>query len=135
MSATWPDLTEVNGCILRADRYSPENFAAWWREHSGDRWRIEDVVNELHLYDLVGDDYDDGQLGELEEIARRMADAWTGALAVKFPDRSFHVRLATEPGEYGPTLSFHQSSGCPGCQTALEFTGRLGAKPDGAEAQ
>ena len=82
--------------------------------YSAEPWRIEAVLNEVHLYDLLADDYDDGQLGDLEQIARRMAEAWTVALATRFPDISFHVSFATEPDEYGPTISFHQSAGCPG---------------------
>ena len=31
-SATWPDLIEVEACILRADSYRPANFATWWEK-------------------------------------------------------------------------------------------------------
>ena len=61
---------------------------------------------------------DEGDLPALEEAGRRLAAAWTAALAARFPDRRFTVEFATEPDEYGPTVSFHQSADCPGCSSS-----------------
>jgi hypothetical protein len=65
-------------------------------------------MNHVHLYDLGGDDYSDSELPLLERAAQRIRGSWEVALADGFPGRSLEVFYATEPDEYGPTVSFYQ---------------------------
>lgn len=68
------------------------------------------AYDHVHLYDVVGDDYDDSELPALERAAERIAEAWRAALAVQFPGRTIEVITATDPDEYGPTVSCHQAA-------------------------
>ena len=105
---TYPRFVLLRECVIRDRPGVEEAFAPWWELHGGEPWRIEDVMNHVHLYDYVNDDYDDGELAILESAAERIAHAWRAALADQFPDRAFEVTLATEPDEYGPTVSCHR---------------------------
>ena len=111
----WPEFIEVRGCVLLASRFSEENFDTWWSRYSEHPYAIERVLNEVHFYDLVDDNFDDTQLPVLERAAIRLREAWCAALAGAFPGRRFTVEYSTEPDQYGPTVSFHQAEGCPGC--------------------
>jgi hypothetical protein len=111
----WPDFIEVRGCVLLATGFSEANFESWWSRYADHPHAIEAVLNEVHFYDLVDDSYEESQLPKLERAAIRVRDAWSAALAAKFPDRRFTVEYATEPDQYGPTISFHQAKNCPGC--------------------
>src|SRR5438876_9730226 len=48
----WPDFIEVDGCILLATSYSPENFAHWKESLKGDKRAIETMLNHTHIWDL-----------------------------------------------------------------------------------
>ncbi len=111
----WPDFIEARGCVLLASGFDEANFATWWSLHSERPYAIENVLNEVHFYDLVDDTFDDSQLPVLERAAIRLREAWCAALAAAFPGRRFTVEYSTEPDQYGPTVSFHQAEGCPGC--------------------
>jgi hypothetical protein len=115
MALAWPDFIEVRGCVLLASRFDEANFESWWSRYADHPYAIERVLNEVHFYDLVDDDFEDSQLPFLEHAATRLRDAWRAALAERFPGRRFTVEYDTEPDQYGPTVSFHQSDDCPGC--------------------
>jgi hypothetical protein len=104
----WPDFIEVQGCVVRRSSYSAENFATWWDQYGAEPWRIEAVLNEVHLYDWVSD-FNPVDLPRLEAVAERIAAAWNSALTRTFPDRVFIVSYETEPDAYGPTVTFHQA--------------------------
>lgn len=104
----WPDLLEVQGCVVRRSSYNPATFATWWDQYGAEPWRIEAVLNEVHLYDWVSD-FEADDLPRLERVAQRISEAWTSALARGFPAREFIVRNETEPDAYGPTVTFHQA--------------------------
>lgn len=92
------------------------------REH---RCSMEQLINHLHIYDLshthtvkMLEPPDGGPLVlmdlvyslELKEyLARVLMVCWKHALQEAFPDRQFEFSYATEPEEYGPTITFWQS--------------------------
>ncbi len=104
----WPDLVEVGGCVFLATHYSEasrESFVAAGVTGSA----LEDVVNHVHLYDVVAEySGSDEDLQRLEAVAMLMKQSWAARLAIAFPGRTFIVTFATEPEEYGPTVSFNQ---------------------------
>jgi hypothetical protein len=110
----WPRFIELNGCVIRDRPQVRDSFDEWWQRHGDEPWRIESVMNHVHLYDLVGDDDSHSELPLLERAAQRIRSSWQVALAHGFPDRSFEITYATEPDEYGPTVSFYQPA--PGKQ-------------------
>lgn len=101
------EFEEYRGCLIRRAVFDTNSVDTWLAQTNGDVSAVETVVNHVHLYDLV-DVYDDSQLGELEALARRLAEVWRGLLAVRYPDRELEVSFASEPDEYGPTLSIRQ---------------------------
>jgi hypothetical protein len=104
----WPRFIELNGLVIRDQPGVRDSFDQWQKRHGEESWRIESVMNHVHLYDFVGDDYTDTELPTLERTALRIQASWRVALIHEFPDRTFEVTYATEPDEYGPTVSFHQ---------------------------
>ena len=106
-SLFWPDLVEVDGCVLLRERYDPSRFQDWWLELDGDRSRIERVINHVHLWDLFDFDREDLPDETINDLARVLASTWRCALQNRFPHRTFEVRLILEdPEEYGPTIAF-----------------------------
>ena len=110
----WPLFTEVNGCILLAERYEPTNLHQWWTRLSGNVSEVEQVINHVHLWDLFGQDADELPDGTLEELAGVIARCWELALSERYPSRSFEVRVSAADEDYGPTIymaSTEQGSG------------------------
>jgi hypothetical protein len=97
-----PEFVEVRGCVLLKERYDERNLEAWWTQLNGDRAAIEEVVNHVHLWDVVEEQVPDEAL---DEVAEALVRNWRRALAEQFPDRSFRVVLSNDENDYGPTLS------------------------------
>lgn len=106
----WPELVEVDGCVLIRERYESANFQRWRERHLGDCTPVEAVLNETHLYDEVAGS---GPLDLLEDTARRLAGSWEQRLARYGGAGSFQVEFGTEPDRYGPTVTFHRASPVP----------------------
>lgn len=84
----WPRFVEVDGYVLLREHYSPENLAQWRERRPDSRSAVEDVVNHVHLEDVVMDRVDDRLLAA---AAERVAGSWSRALRAQFPDRRFTV--------------------------------------------
>lgn len=105
----WPSLVEVEDCVLLAHRFDPENFRHW-REHvAGDLSAVEAVINHTHVYDLFETGATDLDLAVYEQVGRVLFRCWRARVQAAFPNRTFTFEYATEPDEYGPTVSFFQS--------------------------
>lgn len=104
-----PAFVGVQGCVLLEAKFETSAFHRWWQELHGDIAAIERMVNHTHLYDLFPR-ADDEELALLryEHVAQSLIGCWEGALRRAFPDRSFAFSYATEPDEYGPTITFWQ---------------------------
>lgn len=104
----WPRFIEVEGCVLWDRSYEKSNFNSWWDSLSGDSQRIEVMLNQLRVWQLVesGDTDEDWQA--LEFIAVRIAKSWRSALCVEFPGRDFDVRVIDS--EDGPIVTFSSGS-------------------------
>lgn len=103
----WPEFVEVEDCVLLGERYSPSRFQDWWKELGGDRSRIEEVVNHVHLWDLFNLDEESLPDEAIRDLAVVLASTWRCALQYRFPRKTFEVRVTLDdPEEYGPTISF-----------------------------
>lgn len=100
----WPDSVEDGGCAVPALNYSAENMKKWSISTKGNRQKIETALNHIHLYDYVND-CSEVDLPRLEAAARRMAEAWRLRVTKLYPDKKFDVNVASEPNEYGPSVS------------------------------
>lgn len=104
-----PDFVEVEGCILLAENYRPGEYAAWAQQFDHDRGRIERMINHTHVYDLFATRAGDYTHPDVwEYLGRTLLACWRCALAAAYPGRTFEFFYATEPDDYGPTLSFCQ---------------------------
>lgn len=105
----WPDFIEVGGCVVLAEQYNPQSFDAWRAQFGEDRSRTEEMVNHVHMYDLFPNDSNpDADQGVAAYLASVLIRCWAAALREAFPDRDFEFSLATEPDDYGPTVTFWQ---------------------------
>jgi hypothetical protein len=115
-SLFWPDFIEVDGCILLNESHSPANFEQWKEHFQGDRRSIEQMLNHTHMYDLfmnsetvLNRPTDSLYSPALYEyLAQTLVVCWKHALQETFPDKKFAFSYATDPDEYGPTISFWQ---------------------------
>lgn len=96
-----PDFIVMRGCVLREDRFDPDNFEHWWASQAGNTTAIEHVINHLHLWDIF-DPEGDVEECALEALAERVALSWKLHASHQFPERDFHVEVT---GEYGPTVA------------------------------
>lgn len=110
------EMTEYRGCFIRKSAFSADNVDQWLQSTSSDVATVESIVNHVHLYDEVDDTYDDAQMADLDNVGRRVARIWRDLLSVRYPGQAFTVTFATEPDEYGPTISVHQADGCSACR-------------------
>lgn len=104
-----PRFRVLEGCVIRDRPGVEDTFAGWWAHIPGETTSVEAVMNHVHLYDLVDDTVDEADLPLLEAAAERIAEAWRLALADQLPDRELVVTVATEPDEYGPTVTCTQA--------------------------
>ena len=100
-----PEFVEYRGGVFRADEFDRENVDTWFEQNQGDIPSVESVVNHVHLFDVVTDNYENDQPADLWAIALRLADVWRAVLTTRFPDRSFEVSCLVG---YGPEVSFFQ---------------------------
>jgi hypothetical protein len=106
----WPKVVDVDGCILLAEHYNPHNFAHWKVQLAGNCQEIERVINHVHVYDLFTHSGTSGTaLEALEYLAQVLMRCWECNLRETFPNRRFVLAYATEPEEYGPTITFFQA--------------------------
>ncbi|CAN5892871.1 hypothetical protein BH24DEI2_BH24DEI2_01310 [soil metagenome] len=110
-SLFWPDIVEVDGCYFRSQTGLQEMLQEWNVVLKGDKRALEGLINHLHVYDLFSfaDDGVEIDLSVRECLGETLVECWTCALKTKFPEVSFTVDYATEPDEYGPTLTFYQT--------------------------
>ena len=81
---------EVDGYVLLEEHYSPENLAEWRETRPDSRSAVEDVINHVHLEDVVMDLVDDDTFAE---AAKRVAESWSRALRAQFSDRQVTVEV------------------------------------------
>jgi hypothetical protein len=105
----FPDLVEVQNCILLAEQFDPATFATWQQQFPGEEAKIEAVMNHVHVYDLFLNAPQQHYPLELYEyLARVLLQCWRQTVEAQFPDRTFVFELTSEPEDYGPTLTFYQ---------------------------
>lgn len=113
-SLFWPDFLEVEGCVLLAERYDPQEFAQWLEHFKGNTEQLERMLNHVHVYDLILDPAADAvDIQVWEHIGQALLHCWRAALRTQFPERAFGFSYATEPNVYGPTISFWQQHSNP----------------------
>lgn len=107
----FPEFIEVEGFVLLAEmfRKNKEEFAVWRKKYHDDTRKVEETINHVHMYDLFRSS-GENDLAAYERVGRLVAKCWTLALKDAFPEREFTVQFATEPKDYGPTITFFQKN-------------------------
>ncbi len=70
----WPDFIEVDGCVLLAQCYDPENFREWGKRLHGNKSAVEGMVNHVHIGDLFLNS--PKELKESEQLYEYLANQW-----------------------------------------------------------
>ena len=106
----WPELIEVDGCVLIKDHYQPASFEYLRSHFSGEVQEIEKMINRIDLEDLymVSEDLDEATADKvLTELAWIVSHTWSAALQEHFPDRKFNVGLFPGDDFDYPSIWFH----------------------------
>jgi hypothetical protein len=105
----WPEFLLRNGCVVRADGFTDENFERWWAETNGDRRAIECALNVLHVADLVPSDTTELDSRVLDYLGSAIAEMWLARLSKLFPERRFTVTYTpvSDSGVSG-SVTMHQ---------------------------
>lgn len=119
----WPDFVEVDGYVLLAEQFEEADVAQWRQQFGDDRKAVESMVNHVHLYDLFNNTGNTHKTALADYLGRVLVICWRRALAEAFPDKRFTVEYATDPDDYGPTISFFSvcvTTFCARAQAAAE---------------
>lgn len=100
-----PSFIEVDGCILWDRSFERQNFDTWMTELSGDRTRVETVLNRLRIWQLIEYSESAEDTAAASTVAESVAQCWKLRLSEQFPDVSFNV--ATLESEDGPVVEFN----------------------------
>lgn len=105
-----PGFVEFGPYIILEDHFDPDGIATWEKELGEDRRSIELLINHVHIYDVIDFESQDPSVSHLYEFfAKQAIEHWRKRLIARFPHNRFTFTYATEPDEYGPTISFCQS--------------------------
>lgn len=104
-SLFWPQLVEVEDCVLLAENFRPGTFQHWRERLGSQREAIERAINHVHLWDLFPPASEDVPAAELDHLADVLGATWRAALAQQFPDRTGEVVVLRNGEEYGPTIT------------------------------
>lgn len=105
----WPRVIVHQGCYLRARPGIPDPPPAPTTPllALADQQAFERLHNHLHMYDLFAtDEPTPAPLAGYEYLAKILLQSWRAALAAQHPGVTFAFSYATEPDDYGPTISF-----------------------------
>ena len=84
----YPNYIKVEGVVVRADRYEPENWKQW-REKL-DPIDAAAMVNHIHVTDLMSGDYDGASRFE-DSVGSMLASFWQMAVDRQFPSEGVRV--------------------------------------------
>lgn len=89
----WPHFIKIDGYVLLASHYSPDNLAAWKERRPDSRAAIEDVINHVHLEDICAENTPPQAMLKL---GQQLANAWRRTLAATPNGESITVELDDE---------------------------------------
>jgi hypothetical protein len=99
----FPQLIEVRGCVVRAEKYHEQVFNQWCDTFHGDLEQIERITNFQPMRDYFRTE-DEIEERALVTLAERVALGWRTIAPIRFPDRRFSVEVNDESEDEGPTV-------------------------------
>lgn len=79
-----------------------------WLERLGDIRSVENMINHIHIYDIVGGD--DINEVEFEIVGDIFFKSLSVCLKYCFPSIDFDVSISSSDEDYGPTVTFSQKN-------------------------
>lgn len=79
----WPRFIEVDGYVLVADHFEPDSFAEWREQRPDSRPAVENVINHVHLLDIVNPRARTEAVGQ---AGRHITQAWRETLDAALPE-------------------------------------------------
>lgn len=109
-SLFWPDFVEVNGALILAEHYTPENFQHWLEYWEGDLTGVEKMINDVHLEDLfmnnkIDDELDDRVWNTVMEVLEAM---WKACVRTRFPNDTIVVEPFEPHDGSAPQLTIYR---------------------------
>jgi len=91
----YPDIMEIDGCLLLKDKFSKEIYEGWRRECNNEKARIEKIMNLYELRDFFHiNTKDDGNLDKQVEVLGDVLKLfWSMSFKERFPERSIKVEV------------------------------------------
>ncbi|SCM83042.1 conserved hypothetical protein [uncultured Sporomusa sp.] len=94
----YPEIVELDGCILLKDKFSKELYELWKDECKGEKTCIEKMMNLYQLRDFFHRNTPDD--GNLESQIKVLGDVltlfWSMSFRNRFPGRSITVKVFEE---------------------------------------
>lgn len=84
----WPRFIEVDGYVLVAEHFEPDSFAEWREQRPDSRPAVENVINHVHLFDIVSPRAQSEAVGQ---AGRHITQAWREALDATMPGHDVTV--------------------------------------------
>lgn len=106
----FPDFVESDGGVFLEHKYDSNVVRCWMEKFRGDLRATERVINHTHLYDVFGGCTEDVDDRVFEQLAEVMALSWRLILCDRFPGKKFEVEASKSDQEYGPVVTFYQST-------------------------
>ncbi|WP_346354352.1 hypothetical protein [Azotosporobacter soli] len=94
----WPEIVEVDGCIILKDKFSKEMYDSWKEDCKGEKTCIEKTMNLYQLRDFFHiNTQDDGNLEEqIETLGNILLMFWNMSFKARFPERSIEAKVVRE---------------------------------------
>jgi hypothetical protein len=92
-SLFWPDFVEVNGALILAEHYTPENFQHWLEYWEGDLTGVEKMINNVHIESLFMNNKVDNELDDQvwNTVMAVLEEMWRACVKARFPGESIIV--------------------------------------------
>lgn len=89
----WPDFGEHDGCVFYKKLDAPGEviYRDWMAQTSGNRQRVEAIMNHHHIADLIGGVVELPSHEVVLAVGQLLRELWTAKLSRDFPNRKFVV--------------------------------------------
>lgn len=107
-SLFFPNLIEIDNCLLFETHFNYESYLRWKEELRGDRTGIEKMINHIHLYDVFAQCSEKVSDEVYDKIAIILQLSWNSYFHQKYSSKDIVVEYVNGEMDYGPTLYVYQ---------------------------
>lgn len=110
LALTNPAFVEVDGCVFLGNNFEADNHEKWRDQFEGDKYKLQLLINHVHIYDLFANCNDDVEDSVFEKVGEFLKCSYAHALKSLYPERVFVVSLSIGDEDYGPVLTFYEKT-------------------------